>query len=102
VFLLRLQSGVVAETHNAVAAGAVRSGGAILRAVKGIEMEPSTGNSPETNGPAERHTLRLLNMSLPVLADSSNARHGLQALGPVQYIYTYCCVLVLAAVPRLA
>lgn len=50
-------------------------------AERGIQMEPTAGYSPEANGLAERHNLRLLDMALPMLADSGDARHNLAPLG---------------------
>jgi hypothetical protein len=35
-------------------------------------MEPTAGYSPEANGIAERHNLTLLDMALPMLADSGS------------------------------
>jgi transposase InsO family protein len=47
---------------------------------RGIEMEPTAGYTPEANGIAERHNLRLLDMVLPMLADSADPAYGLPAL----------------------
>jgi hypothetical protein len=44
-------------------------------------MEPTSTYASEANGIAERHNLRLLDMARPVLADSGDARHGLEPLG---------------------
>jgi hypothetical protein len=48
---------------------------------RGVQMEPTSACAPEANGIAERHNLRLLDMAKPVLADSGDARHGLEPLG---------------------
>jgi hypothetical protein len=48
---------------------------------KGIQMEATTGYSPESNGFTERHNLRLLDMVLPMLADSADEHNGLPPLG---------------------
>jgi transposase InsO family protein len=58
-------------------------GGELLKfyGERGIQREPTAGYSPEANGLAERHNLTLLDMALPMLADSGDARHGLQPLG---------------------
>jgi hypothetical protein len=47
---------------------------------RGIEMEPTAGYTPEANGIAERHNLRLLDMILPMLADSAEPAYGLPPL----------------------
>jgi transposase InsO family protein len=44
---------------------------------QGIETEPTAGYTPEENGIAERQKLTLLNMILPMLADSADPAHGL-------------------------
>ena len=51
-------------------------------AEKGIQLEPTAGYSPEANGLAERHNLTLLDMAMPMLADSGDERYGLPPLGP--------------------
>jgi hypothetical protein len=48
---------------------------------KGIQMEATTGYSPESNGLAECHNLRLLDMVLPMLADSADEDNGSPPLG---------------------
>ena len=55
---------------------------AAFYAERGIQSEPTAPYSPEANGLAERHNLVLLDIALPMLADSGDARHGLPALGP--------------------
>jgi transposase InsO family protein len=47
---------------------------------RGVQMEPTSAHAPEANGIAERHNLRLLDMARPMLADSGDARHGLEPL----------------------
>jgi transposase InsO family protein len=49
-------------------------------AEKGIQQEPTAGYSPEANGLAERHNLTLLDMAMPMLADSADASFGLPPL----------------------
>jgi transposase InsO family protein len=51
-------------------------------AVRGIQQEPTAGYTPEANGLAERHNLTLLDIALPMLADSGDPQHGLPPLGP--------------------
>ena len=41
---------------------------------------PTQGYSPEANGLAERHNLTLLDMAVPMLADSADASFGLPPL----------------------
>jgi hypothetical protein len=48
---------------------------------RGIQAEPTAGDSPGANGQAERHNLILLDMALPMLADSGDHRLGLPPLG---------------------
>jgi hypothetical protein len=48
---------------------------------RGVHMEPTSAHAPEANGIAEHHNLRLLDMARPMLADSGDARHGLEPLG---------------------
>jgi hypothetical protein len=45
-----------------------------------IQVEPTAGYTPETNGIAERHNLVLLDMILPMLADSADPDYGLPHL----------------------
>jgi transposase InsO family protein len=47
---------------------------------RGIQMEPTAGYTPEANGLAERHNLRLMDMILPMLADSADPAFGLPPL----------------------
>jgi hypothetical protein len=51
-------------------------------AERGVQMEPTAGYNPEANGIAERHHLTLLDMALPMLADSGLPQYGLCLLGP--------------------
>jgi hypothetical protein len=46
-----------------------------------IQKEPKTGYTPEANGLAERHNLTLLDIALPMLADSGDPQRGLPPLG---------------------
>ena len=55
---------------------------AAFYAERGIQPEPTAPYSPEANGLAERHNLVVLDIALPMLADSGDARHNLQPLGP--------------------
>ena len=50
---------------------------------RGIEMEPTSPYSPESNGIAERHNLVLLDLALPMLADSADARYALPPFGAI-------------------
>jgi hypothetical protein len=47
---------------------------------RGIQMEPTAGYTPEANGLAERHNLRLMDMILPMLTDSADPVFGLPPL----------------------
>jgi hypothetical protein len=47
---------------------------------RGIQIEPTAGFSPESNGIAERHNLTLLDMILPMLTDSADPAYGLPPL----------------------
>jgi hypothetical protein len=49
---------------------------------RGTQPEPTARYSPEANGLAERHNLTLLDMALPMLADSGDNRLGLPPLDP--------------------
>ena len=49
-------------------------------AEKGIQQEPTAGYSTEANGLAERHKLTLLNMAMPMLADTAGVLFGLPPL----------------------
>ena len=49
---------------------------------RGIQMEVTAPNSPEGNGLAERFNLTMLDLALPMLADSGCPRHGLLPFGP--------------------
>jgi hypothetical protein len=49
--------------------------------VRGHQMELTSAYTPEANGIAERHSLRLLDMARPMLVDSGDARPGLAPLG---------------------
>jgi hypothetical protein len=49
---------------------------------RGIQVEPKAGYTPEANGIAERHNLVLLDMILPMLADSADPDYGLPHLSP--------------------
>jgi hypothetical protein len=49
---------------------------------RGIQAEPTAGYSPEANGLAERNNLTLLDIALPMLADSGDQLLGLPPLGP--------------------
>jgi hypothetical protein len=51
-------------------------------AERGIQQEPTAGYTPEANGLAGRHNLTLLDIALPMLADSGDPQHGLPPLGP--------------------
>jgi hypothetical protein len=46
-----------------------------------IHQEPTAGYTPEANGLAERHNLTLLDIALPMLADSGDPHCGLPPLG---------------------
>lgn len=48
---------------------------------RGIQIEATPPYSPECNPIAERHNLVMLDMALPMLADSGDVRHGLDPLG---------------------
>jgi transposase InsO family protein len=50
-------------------------------AERGIQQEPTAGKTPEANGLGERHNLTLLDIALPMLADSSDPQRGLPPLG---------------------
>jgi transposase InsO family protein len=50
-------------------------------AERGIQQEPTAGYTPEANGLAERHILTLLDIALPMLADSGDPQRGLPPLG---------------------
>ena len=45
-----------------------------------LPPEPAAGFSSEANGLAERHDLTLLDMAMPMLADSDDASFGLPPL----------------------
>ena len=47
---------------------------------RGIQVEPTAGYSPESNGIAERHNLSILDMVLPMLLDSADPAYGLPRL----------------------
>jgi hypothetical protein len=46
-----------------------------------IQQEPTAGYTPEANGLAERHNLTLLDIALPMLADSGDPQRGLPLPG---------------------
>jgi hypothetical protein len=49
-------------------------------AERGIQQEPTAGCTPEANGLAKRQKLTLLDMALPMLADSGDQQRGLPPL----------------------
>jgi hypothetical protein len=50
-------------------------------AERGIQQEPTAGYTLEANGLVERHNLTLLDIAIPMLADSGDPQRGLPPLG---------------------
>jgi transposase InsO family protein len=50
-------------------------------AERGIQQDPTAGYTPEANGLAERHNLTLLDIALPMPADSDDPQRGLPPPG---------------------